>query len=117
MKENQRKNTRNKVWPGTEAIVSVKDLSKIHKLAKAETKAYVENLSGNGVFVTTKDPFAIQTVVNIKIDFEPGKLPPNVIHATGVVLRQEETGVAIKFQSIDTRQLGECIMARMNSRS
>lgn len=117
MKENQRKNTRNKVWPGTEAILSVKDLPKIKSLAKAETKAFVENLSGNGIFVSTKVPIEVKTVVDIKIDFEPGKLPPNVIHATGIVLRQEASGVAIQFKAIDTRQLGECIMARINSRS
>lgn len=117
MKENQRKNTRNRVWPGTEAVLSVKDLPKIKSLAKAETRAIVENLSGNGIFVSTENSIAVKTVVDIKIDFEPGKLPPNVIYATGVVLRQEETGVAIQFQTIDTRQLGDCIMARMNSRS
>lgn len=116
MKKNLRKNTRNKVWPGTEAILSVKNITKINGKAKAETKAYVENLSGTGVFVTTTDSIDVQTQVDIKIDFQPGLTPPNVIHATGVVLRQEDTGLAIKFSRIDTKHLGDCIMARMNSK-
>ena len=115
MKKNLRKNTRNKVWPGTEAILSVRNMNKINTIAASKTKAYVDNLSGTGVFVTTSEPIDVKTQVDIKIDFQPGHFPPNVIHATGVVMRREDRGLAIRFDNIDTRKLGDCIMAKINS--
>ena len=115
MIKNQRKNTRNKVWPDTQAVLSVRHIKKINALAATETKACVENLSGKGMFVSTEEPIEVKTTVDIKIDFQPGCNPPNVIYATGIVLRQEPTGLAIQFRRIDTRKLGECIMAKINS--
>jgi hypothetical protein len=54
--------------------------------------------------------------MELKIDFNPGGHPPIFIHAEGTVLRKEKNGFAVKFTKIDVHALGECIMAKLNTK-
>lgn len=116
MDDQKRKSTRNKVWPETEAQLEFCDKTSMESNSLITIKAYVDNLSANGIFILTEELIPTDTLVDIIIDFEPGEQPPNIIQATGVVVRREEKGVAIEFKMIDTLLLGECILAKLNSK-
>ncbi|GAB6097345.1 hypothetical protein JCM14469_35990 [Desulfatiferula olefinivorans] len=116
MDTRKRKNTRNKVWPETEVHLKYRDKMSLHANSIADISAHADNLSANGIFVLTDEKIPSGTEVDIKIDFQPGEKQPNFIHAKGLVLRQDDRGVAIKFTVIDTHLLGECIMAKLNSK-
>ncbi|MBU1168835.1 MAG: PilZ domain-containing protein [Proteobacteria bacterium] len=115
MEKKNRKNTRNKVWPETEVQLKFRDKAELHSNSITKIKAKVDNLSASGLFALTEERISSQTEVDIKIDFQPGEKKSNFIHATGIVLRQEDNGVAVQFTKIDTQLLGECIMAKLNS--
>ncbi len=112
----QRKNTRNKVWPETEVHVSFRDKTALNSNTIVRFKAAVDNLGSNGVFIRTPEVLVSGTEVDMKIDFNPGGHPPNYIHARGKVVRVEESGFAVMFTKINVHDLGECIMAKLNSR-
>lgn len=116
MDDQKRKSTRNKVWPETEAQLEFRDKTPGNSNNIIKVKAQVDNLSASGVFVLAQDSIAVETQVDIVIDFEPGEQPPNIIQASGVVVRNEDNGVAIEFTAIDTLLLGECILAKLNSK-
>lgn len=115
MDNKQRKNTRNKVWPETEVHVKFRDKSALNTNSIMSFKAGVDNLGSNGMFIKTEEPVATGTDVELKIDFNPGGRPPIYLHAEGTVVRIEKSGFAVMFTIIDVKQLGECIMAKLNS--
>lgn len=116
MEEQRRKSTRNRVWPETVAKLEFKGKSADGNDGMATITAQVDNLSASGMFVLTETPIPVSTEVELVIDFEPGEHPPNAIKATGVVVRQEDHGIAIEFKTIDTLLLGECILAKLKSK-
>jgi hypothetical protein len=116
MDTRKRKNTRNKVWPETEVHLKYRDKLSLHANSIVHVTAGADNLSANGIFVLTDEKIPTRTEVDIRIDFQPGDKQANFILAKGLVIRQDDRGVAIQFTDIDTHQLGECIMAKLNSK-
>jgi len=116
MEKKQRKNTRNKVWPETEVHVKYRDKAALKSNSIVSFKAGVDNLGSNGMFIKTEEVVATGTEMELKIDFNPGGRPPIFIHAEGTVLRKEKNGFALKFTKIDVHALGECIMAKLNTK-
>lgn len=116
MEKKKRKNTRNKVWPETEVHVKYRDKAALKSNSIMSFKAGVDNLGSNGMFIKTEEVVVTGTEMELKIDFNPGKKPPIVIHAEGEVLRVEKNGFALKFTKIDIHALGECIMTKLNTK-
>lgn len=115
MEQQKRKHERSKVWPETEACLEFKDKTAHQPSDPISIKTRVDNLSVSGMFVITSESIPVNTHVSITIDFEPGSHPPNIIQASGIVVRQDETGLAIQFKDIDAQRLGECILAKLRS--
>lgn len=115
MKKQKRKYERNKVWPETEAHLEFTDKTAAHPEDTVLLKTRVDNLSVSGMFVITQEQIPVDTDVFITIDFEPGGQPPNVVRATGTVVRMDEAGLAIQFKDIDAQRLGESILAKLRA--
>lgn len=117
MDTSKRKSTRNKVWPETKVQLQFRDKLSLNSNSIVTVTAKADNLSAHGIFVITEEKIPSRTEVDILIDFEPGeKKANNIIPAKGIVLRQAAEGVAIQFTTIDTHLLGECIMAKLNTK-
>lgn len=116
MHDKKRKSTRNKVWPETEVHVTFRDKAALKSNSLVRFKAGVDNLGSSGMFIKTEEHITSGTDVDLKIDFHPGGHPPIFLHAVGKVVRVEKTGFAVAFTQIDVHKLGECIMAKLNSK-
>ena len=106
-----RKITRNKMWPDTTATLSYRTRYGEGSTSLVEISAKVENLSAKGMFVLIDNLIAVDNELEIKIEFNE-KISLEVV---GKVLRSDESGTAVEFTKIDTTQLCNCIMDRMNS--
>lgn len=106
-----RKITRNKMWPDTTATLRYRTRYGEGSTSLVEISARIENLNSRGMFVLIDKLIAIDNELEIKIKFND-KIS---IEAIGKVLRSNENGVAVGFTKIDTTQLCNCIMDRMNS--
>jgi hypothetical protein len=115
METKKRKNTRNKVWPETLAHIEYRDKMALNTNSLVKTRATVANMSASGLFLNSEENIPTDTELTIIIDFDPGAENVIAIKVTGVVVRREKRGVAIKFTKIDTQKLGECILAKLNA--
>ena len=72
------------------------------KSPKVETTGNVQNLSLNGMFFVTEETFQTGDPIDIKI-YISGSTSDIFVSLQGIVLRQEEEGVAVQFKmdSID----------------
>lgn len=116
MTDKKRKNTRNKVWPETLAHIEYRDKMALNSNCLVNTRAFVDNMSASGLFLLTEENIPTDTDLTIIIDFDPGAEKVIAIKASGVVVRRDQKGIAVKFTKIDTQKLGECILAKLNSR-
>lgn len=115
MDNEKRKHERNQVWPETVATLEFTDSKDSHPNGLTTMTCRVDNLSVSGMYVFSDVSIPLDTNIAITIDFEPGQQPPNVIQALGVVVRQDDQGMAIEFTDIDAQFLGQCILAKLNS--
>lgn len=113
MDKEKRKHERNKVWPDTVATLEYTDTPEDSHLSGLAITSRVDNLSVSGMYVFTEERIPLDREVSITIDFEPGRQPPNMIQAIGVVVRQDDQGLAIQFTEIDAQFLGQCILAKL----
>ncbi len=106
--------SRNKVWPETVAVIEYRDstFSLLHNSKISTVK--IDNLSSQGMFIITNNDLGINTKLNIIIDFNPNSVPEISMKVEGVVLRSESEGVAIHFTKINTLELGQCIIQKLN---
>lgn len=106
--------SRNKVWPETEAVIKYQSdpFSNLHSVKTVTAK--ISNLSSKGMFLKIDENLVIDTKLEIQINFNPGKDPEISLQAKGVVLRSENEGFAVLFTKIDTEELGQCIMQKLN---
>ena len=63
---------------------------------------YIHNISDEGVFIETDEPFEIGQVISLKI-LAPYDLK-NISHISGEVVRVDPNGIAVKFNSDDDDQ-------------
>lgn len=115
MESNKRKYTRNKMWPETEATVFFRDSTGFSSKTANSLKGHVANLGSDGCFIFTAEMVPSGTHVDIVIDFQPDEPVINRLEAAGTVIRSEEKGIAVKFDKLDTEQLGNCILEKLNS--
>ncbi len=106
-----RKVTRNKMWADTTATLRYRTRYGAGSTSLVEISSRVENLSAKGMFMPIDNLIAIDNELEINIRFNE-KIS---LDAVGKVLRSDESGVAVRFTKIDTTQLCNCIMDRMNS--
>lgn len=117
MEKIDRKHTRNKVWPETEATLSYRDSSFQSSTTNVKIKGNVDNLGAHGMFLVTGETIPTGTEVDILIDFQPGDVVENCINAVGNIVRIDKNGLAIQFSNIDTNRLGECVIEKLNSKN
>ena len=110
----KRSTSRNKVWPETEAVIKYRDPIASRPNTIEILKENIANLGSRGMFIKTNEHLALNTELDILIDFNPGKSPGISLKAEGVVLRAENKGVAIQFTKINTQELGDCIMQKLD---
>lgn len=110
----KRSTSRNKVWPETEAVIKYRDALASRPNTIETLKENIDNLGSQGMFIKSGENITINTELDILIDFNPGKSPDISLQAEGVVLRSENEGFAIRFTKIDTRELGNCIMQKLD---
>lgn len=113
MDKEKRKYERSKVWPETEAILEFSNTEAAQAGGLVTIKSRVDNLSVSGMYVFTDEQIPLDNAVSITIDFEPGREPPNIIQAVGIVVRQDDGGIAIQFTDIDSQLLGQCILSKL----
>lgn len=117
MMSEKRFRSRNKVWPESEYIIKYRDLFSAHSNTIEMIKGNIDNLGSQGMFIKTSVSIPINTKLEIFIDFNPGGVSDISLKAEGVVLRAEQDGLAVRFTKIDTQELGDCIMKKINSQT
>ncbi|MFW6297663.1 MAG: PilZ domain-containing protein [Desulfosalsimonas sp.] len=112
-KKGRRVNTRSRVWPDTKATLKVLDpMSPVRRILTI--KGNVSNLGSTGMFMITNEAVPVPAKAEIVIDFDPSRSESLTIEALGEVVRTAENGVGVRFTTINTERLQECILARMN---
>jgi hypothetical protein len=83
--------------------------------SKLKVQGSVENISSSGMFLNTFEYLPIHGRADILIDFYPDANSPEFsLEVKGIVIRMEKYGVGIRFTSINTIKLKQCIINRLN---
>ena len=110
----KRNRTRNKVWPETEAVIKYKDLLDLRSNTFEKFKGKIDNIGSQGMFIKVPADLSIGTKLEILIDFNPGGESEISVKVEGLLLRYEREGFAVRFTQIDSRELGDCILKKMD---
>ena len=114
--ENNRKSTRKKVWEDTEATIKVDDPFAGGSRKTITIKGIVDNLSTGGMFLRTKETVPALSKSEITINFDPvSNTSDLVVKALGEIVYACDSGMGIKFTSIDMAELQQCIIKKMNT--
>jgi len=115
--EDNRKTSRKIVWDDTEATIKVDDPFSSGSRQTITIRGNVGNLSTGGMFLKTQEPVPASSKTEILINFDPTSASSNLsVKAYGETVRSVETGVGIRFTTIDITELQQCIIKRMNKK-
>lgn len=106
----KRQTTRNPLWDSTQASVRFSDSPDPRQRTVTTVRGQVDNMGSAGLFLVTKSHVPHGRDLDIQIDFLADNPASPKLQARGRVVRSEARGVAIKFNAIDVRRYGECIM-------